>query len=568
MNKRIIGVTVGTTMNPKKIAPPSEKANAIKVTHSGETIVATDSAEAKFDGLRVFGRSEQASTTGAQLFDINADKIISNKTYMYEFTLKPNTPYTLSTNAPVTKVASLYFNGGSSNGNQVNVNIPRTITTDDTGYFFVYVRWGIDEGTDAINLYDAVLDGTYWIMLNEGDTPLPHEKFTGGKPSPSVEFQQHFESKGKDGSIDVKIYNSNLLDVIGDVESSNGTIKTVDGNCLILKTNTNATTEGTTYTSERYEVPISRFCNEKEIVLSIDKMESIDKVAPYIMMYGVDDAGERYNTITIHEAGSYIYSIHKDVIALRITVYSNAGEIASKGDGAIYTGLRINLGSKALPWEEHKKQTLSISTHNGLPAIKVTDASLATYTDLDGNMWVADEIDFARGKYIQRVKKVVFDGLSMPMERTDGYRTNGHNYAYKMFDDKKLGVGLSFMSSIGVSTRIEFIECVGSPNTNKSISVSFSDERTGITANDDKTTIISKINAVLQQIPVTVQYILDTPIETDLTTEQLEEYRALTSNYPTTTILNDCDAHMEVTLVADTKNYIDNKFAALAAQML
>ena len=38
--------------------------------------------------------------------------------------------------------------------------------------------------------------------------------------------------------------------------------------------------------------------------------------------------------------------------------------------------------------------------------------------------------------------------------------------------------------------------------------------------------------------------------------------------YPTTIISNDCNANMEVTYIADTKAYIDKKFAELATAML
>jgi hypothetical protein len=66
--------------------------------------------------------------------------------------------------------------------------------------------------------------------------------------------------------------------------------------------------------------------------------------------------------------------------------------------------------------------------------------------------------------------------------------------------------------------------------------------------------------AFLNENPITFQYILATPIETDLTAEEIEAYRALTSNYPTTTILNDENAHMEAVLVADTKNHIEQNY--------
>jgi hypothetical protein len=63
--------------------------------------------------------------------------------------------------------------------------------------------------------------------------------------------------------------------------------------------------------------------------------------------------------------------------------------------------------------------------------------------------------------------------------------------------------------------------------------------------------------------PVECIYILATPIETPLSETEIAAYRAMHSNYPNTTVLNDAGAHMVVKYAADTKLYIDNKIAAL-----
>jgi hypothetical protein len=62
---------------------------------------------------------------------------------------------------------------------------------------------------------------------------------------------------------------------------------------------------------------------------------------------------------------------------------------------------------------------------------------------------------------------------------------------------------------------------------------------------------------------MTVVCELTTPIETPLSETEIAAYRALHSNYPNTTVLNNAGAHMVVKYAADTKRYIDNKIAAL-----
>jgi hypothetical protein len=72
----------------------------------------------------------------------------------------------------------------------------------------------------------------------------------------------------------------------------------------------------------------------------------------------------------------------------------------------------------------------------------------------------------------------------------------------------------------------------------------------------------------LAENPITVYAVLQEPIETDMSEEEMAQYNALMMNYPNTTILNDENAYTEVEYVADTKCYIDNKFKELAVAMI
>lgn len=54
------------------------------------------------------------------------------------------------------------------------------------------------------------------------------------------------------------------------------------------------------------------------------------------------------------------------------------------------------------------------------------------------------------------------------------------------------------------------------------------------------------------------------PIVTELSSEEVQKILALHTNKPNTTIWNDQNADMQITYVADTKSYIDNKFKELS----
>lgn len=73
----------------------------------------------------------------------------------------------------------------------------------------------------------------------------------------------------------------------------------------------------------------------------------------------------------------------------------------------------------------------------------------------------------------------------------------------------------------------------------------------------------SQLKSWLAQNPVTLVYELATPIETSLTEAELNAYKSLHTYKPNTVISNSEDAEMKVEYLADTKIYIDNKFAEL-----
>ena len=70
--------------------------------------------------------------------------------------------------------------------------------------------------------------------------------------------------------------------------------------------------------------------------------------------------------------------------------------------------IQLELGSVATAYEPYKGSTRVLSTPNGLPGILVTSGG--NCTDENGQQWICDEVDFARGVHVQRVLDVVFDG--------------------------------------------------------------------------------------------------------------------------------------------------------------
>jgi hypothetical protein len=189
------------------------------------------------------------------------------------------------------------------------------------------------------------------------------------------------------------------------------------------------------------------------------------------------------------------------------------------------------------------KTAQSNTINHTLHGIPVTSGG--NYTDENGQQWICDEIDLERGVYVQRVGIKDFDGSDDEdwggvSEVTDTMRSwitvQG---AYRPESDTTNGIMCSQFNPQVSMNKGAFYQ-----NRDRFFFGS------GMTLNAWKTHLQSK--------PLQLVYILSTPIETPLTSEEIMAFKALRTNYPNTTILNDAGAWMSVKYNADTKTYIEN----------
>lgn len=201
-----------------------------------------------------------------------------------------------------------------------------------------------------------------------------------------------------------------------------------------------------------------------------------------------------------------------------------------------------------------QSQSLTLATPNGLPGVPVSKDG--NYTDADGQQWVCDEIDLERGKYVQRVAIEKNNGgwELKPSSDTPG----------RFFQHNKLTNIFSIALKKSLCNIASFTSWGGAPVNDK---YAFALNGHGIYFSPPKGAEITaeELNAKLNSLsfPVVVVGELATPIERDLTPEEIAAYKALRTYGPTTVITNDAGAGMEVTYVADTKAYIDKKFKEL-----
>ena len=215
--------------------------------------------------------------------------------------------------------------------------------------------------------------------------------------------------------------------------------------------------------------------------------------------------------------------------------------------------LQLEYGDVATPYEPYRApQLLTLQTPNGLPGVPVDKDG--NYTDKNSQQWICDEIDLARGKYVQRIghNANVNDWVDMPGNQDIEPTTSRFALNIENIDN--------YMYSPCICNRLPYAkvdsyETEGTYVTiNEPASKRIFARIEGITSLEDFTAAIPDLEVI---------WLLETPIETDLTAEEIAAYKALRTYSPTTVITNDAGAGMEVAYVADTKAYIDKKFKEL-----
>ncbi len=183
--------------------------------------------------------------------------------------------------------------------------------------------------------------------------------------------------------------------------------------------------------------------------------------------------------------------------------------IVSAGDGGTVT-VTVSDGA-------NNSQTLTLQTPNALPGIPVSSGG--NYTDENGQQWVCDEVDLARGVRVQRITKIKLTSSQIWMKtgnKVDRY--------FAQFDGTSATNVLCTHFSTSVSP-----EVVGGATTNLNYLIGFAYADKGTTTIDD-------FKAFLDANDVYVWTSLATPVETALSAAEIAAYKALTTYAPTTVI--------------------------------
>lgn len=532
----------------------SRKASAIILNASGEVITVTDSGEEPLKSMKVFGKSWQNTVGGNQLLPIERLIIANSNNYIFT-----NVKYASEGVIPITggesyvlSFAKCLADKGLNVFDVSNNKLSCTVTNKTVGEG-VTMSFTAPENAVSMSFYAKITtDGTTSIslaqpMLNKGTSALPFEPYVGGIPSPNPNYPQDIHSNGESGSIEYGLYGGNLLD------DSTLTCANTETNQYypVLYTKKWHVEEGKTYT------------------LSFDTENT--GVSAYIN----NTCGFDYKTFTMdgkrHSfTKKMTTTVYRDESVGGNEIIVSIGSATGKAVGNI-SNVMLTLVEGYDVYEPYKEpQSLTLQTPNGLNGLKVTKQEEANYTDSDGNMYACDYIDFERGKYVQRIAEVVLDGSKVYGFNNSGKWHMSFNDLFGNGDNILQGAvaGGCYAMCDTFLLQSSTYNCNNGYENYMYFSSSSSNKAVAVNINLFETPNESGFKKFFSEHPTIIMAILKTPIETDLTEEEIAQYKALHTNYPNTTIINDANAYTKVEYVADTKLYIDKKFNELASQLL
>lgn len=551
-----------------------DRAIQIVNTVEGESIAMPDSSDAQLRGLKVMGKTEQFKTNGYQLFDasiiddtISQDGATVTNNGDGSFTIKGDgnsasgfyyeKSIDRQTLLKLFKVGKLTFNVGAK-------TVPRfTFALWNESDVQLLVLSNASSESASGTITQDILDNAYSAVIyisGEGDSTVTSctfkpmlyqdgdgtwEPFTGGIPAPNVNYPQPLESIGDDGSVDVHITSGNLMTdwIVGSAGASTGAITT------------DSMARRTDY------IPVLPALGSLVASNFNGKLNSYmsfyDKDKVYISRTGSTPVTKYYKTSMPTNAAYVILNM--------LQTPASTGTIE-----ADVPDVMLEYGTTPTAYKPFKPiQTLTIPTPNGLPAVPVSSGG--NYTDSNGQQWVCDEVDFARGVYVQRTYKYEVTGLENWKHHSE--LTVGGYWRYDC--------AIKTPSNIGQINKIDLCMCT---HYKYKASMGAADEGVWVTNTTSGITpvvglrivsTLASLDELTQMLkdqysagtPVTYQYILAEPIETPLSAEEIAAYKTLHTHYPHTSIHNSDNAHMAVDYVADTKNYVDNQIKKEVAEL-
>lgn len=508
---------------PGEVASGGGDGIAIINTMSGESpLVIPDSAERVNKRLELGGKTEQVQTGGKNLVNanvyeqgyltsVNAGDKVSLTQMQKSFTTNMEVSSMQGKNVSVSvrtkgKTGKKYvfadetdtiitgvFDTGNNNYSEFkNITIPKNAKK-----LFFSVTYDAQENTE--------------LQVELGTTVTTYEPYTGGKPSPSPEYQQEIKSVGKWNEekqkyeVSVKVTGKNLLNLQkeSDVNGLYRGWKCGDG---------------------------------EKITLSIkDKNNNADISGCFL---GLSQNGDS-------ASGGVLWLVDSGIIKVKeatsthpyVTIYSTTETTIKKLTERFE--IQCERGTVATDYAPYAEQTLTLTSDRPI-------------TKWDRLVEQGGQIGWLYGSVIATIDETASISL---------YTPNGF-YVYVKNIDKKEKTGYCDKLYAKKMSNGEPFVLFGNANNNGLYTLN-TQEFYGKT--------VSEIREKLKEYPLNIIGKSETTEFVPLPQSEQNAIRALKTYYPTTVITADggeLDPDIKVTYTADTKNYIDGKVSAKVASIL
>lgn len=534
-----------------------------EISASGNPAIMSDTLKNNpMNEMKVFGWSKQETTKGKNLFDFS--RLVSDGVNVMNYEKQTITVPAKTNNTGYNQTLRDLC-PGITPGTYV-LSMKRSNPESNRGSYFLEAEKDFLENTPT-ELTDALLDNHIaWynnpdsevenviseIQIETGTEATDYEPYTGGQPSPSPDYPQQIVSAGSDGKIGVEVRGKNLFGLTGIRDNEYLRIEKIENNTIYARpTNMNAESPGTTnYSngwvdfSEKIKVISGILYTISLSYKAVQKMMEIEKLDSARILVFKDSENIILNEEIKQEIGKYVdvefpLLIPDGTDSIYFTITCNNCSVAIKN-------IQIEEGGYTSYEPYYEPQSLSISTPTGLPAIPVnTDGN---YTDANGQQWISDYVDLKRGKYVQNIcdlplKDINLEwctwGVNYIVSNGTGFYAYLTKYAH-VGNTKTLATICQHNADAWGGRKIGCNAEVNSNYITISLHTSDLDD-----ASDNKKAIES-FKKIVEQTDAHVLYVRAEPIETDLTPEEIQEYKNLVTYAGTTIVENDAECYMEV----------------------
>ena len=464
-----------------------------------------------------------------------------------------------------------------------DVAVPKPITLDDIFMYDAVMRIVAEEPVTRQQYYwRLIAKSRQYINKTASGNPITLTDSAENKPltmklygwskqdgEPSPDNPVEIESAGGDGKIGVSVRGKNLFHITKESDCNkayDNTTKRIilPGEYLVGLSQNNyhivydasidLNTDSISFIyswNSGYGVGIGTNCQKnKTYAFSFET----NKGVAYAVFYSEDGAYKARVLVSKYN----VFFIPDYVEHVVIVLTDNNGAVV--GDTIWFKNVQIEEAKSITAYEPYRTpQSTAIVTPNGLQGIPVpSNTAGITYTDANGQAWIADEIDLEHGKYIQNVRIKELTGQESYMVAGTSYFSGSSANMYINVPDM-IRDGEVMCNCLSKKPYVWTVKsAVGFATNLQQIHLRFPKAIIGV--NDDAVFEDVKI-AYKKYIktlydngkPVVVQYILANSIERDLTSAELAEYIQLYSYKPTTVVENDSDCWMDVTALCKPK---------------